>query len=221
MPLKLYYISDSPPATAVKMTLTALNVPHTIVDVDYMKGEHTTEAYAKLNPQKEVPVLDDDGFYLSESVAMMQYICDKYAKDDTFYPKDPQRRAVVNHRLIFNISTYYRYIIEYTFGPVFAGYERTDEHKKKAEKGISVLETYLSRQGTKFAAGDTVTIADFGLVVATMCLEAIGFDLSPYPTIQKWYADFKVTKPDLWAVAEPAMKELHGFYLNPPDLSKK
>lgn len=41
----------------------------------------------------------------------------------------------------------------FQFGPVFVGYERTEEHKKKAEKALSVLETILSRQGTKFAAG--------------------------------------------------------------------
>lgn len=47
------------------------------------------------------------------SNAILQYLADKYAKDDTLYPKDPKERAIVNHRLCFNLSTYYRYISEY------------------------------------------------------------------------------------------------------------
>lgn len=45
-----------------------------------------------MNPQKEIPVLDDDGFCLSESNAIMQYICDKYKPGNTLYPTDPKER---------------------------------------------------------------------------------------------------------------------------------
>jgi hypothetical protein len=48
MPIKLYSVSDSPPAMAVKMTLVALNVPHTVIPVDFMKGEHRTDEYAQV-----------------------------------------------------------------------------------------------------------------------------------------------------------------------------
>lgn len=70
-----------------------------------------------------------------------------------------------------------------------------------------------------YVSPDKMTIADFGLVAATLCLEAIDYDLKGYPTIARWYADFKAARPDLWTIAQPAMEELHGFFLNPPDLS--
>lgn len=41
-----------------------------------------------MNPQKEIPVLDDDGFILGESVAILQYICDKYRPGTSLYPQD-------------------------------------------------------------------------------------------------------------------------------------
>jgi glutathione S-transferase len=47
------------------------------------------------------------------SIAILQYLADKYGKTDDLYPKDPEKRALVNHRLAFNLSTYYRYISEY------------------------------------------------------------------------------------------------------------
>lgn len=66
-----------------------------------------------MNPQKEIPVLDDDGFYLSESVAILQYLCNKYAPDSQLYPKDAKLRAVVDQRLCFNMAFYYSSISAY------------------------------------------------------------------------------------------------------------
>lgn len=68
----------------------------------------------QLNPQKEIPVLDDNGFLLGESVAIMQYLCDKYAPENPIYPKDPKTRALVNQRLCFNMAFYYSNISQYT-----------------------------------------------------------------------------------------------------------
>lgn len=67
----------------------------------------------QLNPQKEIPVLDDDGFLLSESIAIMQYLCDQYAAENPIYPKEAKQRALVNHRLCFNAAFYYNYISQY------------------------------------------------------------------------------------------------------------
>lgn len=49
----------------------------------------------------------DDGFVLTESRAMLMYLASKYGKDDSLYPKDPQKRAVVDMRLFFDVSTLY------------------------------------------------------------------------------------------------------------------
>lgn len=67
----------------------------------------------QLNPQKEIPVLDDDGFLLGESIAIMQYLCDQYAPENPIYPKEPKKRALVNHRMLFNMAFYYNYISQY------------------------------------------------------------------------------------------------------------
>ena len=64
-----------------------------------------------------------------------------------------------------------------------------------------------------------MTIADFGLVSATLCLEAIEFGFESYPRVAKWYSDFKKDYPQLWAIVEPGMKEIQEFNKNPPDLS--
>lgn len=66
---------------------------------------------------------------------------------------------------------------------------------------------------------DNVTIADFQLITATMCLEAINFDLTPYPLVAKWYATFKKEYPELWSINIQGMNEISAFEKNPPDLS--
>lgn len=46
--MKIYAVSDGPPSLAVRMALKALDIAHEHVPVDYGKGEHMTEDYAKV-----------------------------------------------------------------------------------------------------------------------------------------------------------------------------
>ncbi|XP_038221761.1 glutathione S-transferase 1-1 [Zerene cesonia] len=219
MVLKLYAVSDGPPSLSVRQALAVLEIPFELIDTNFGAGEHMTEEYAKMNPQKEIPVLDDDGFYLSESNAILQYLCDKYKPQSDLYPQEPKARAIVNHRLCFNLSTYYANISAYTMAPIFFDYQRTDLGLKKVHIALDVFETYLQRLGTKYAAANHLTIADFQLFNSTMTLEAIDFDFSKYQKIHKWYNTFKQEYPVLWKISEGAMKEIQLFAANPPDLS--
>lgn len=47
------------------------------------------------------------------SNAILQYLGDKYDTVGKLYPKDPESRAKVNHRLCFNLAMYYRNISDY------------------------------------------------------------------------------------------------------------
>nr|CAH7760426.1 unnamed protein product [Callosobruchus chinensis] len=220
MTLTLYGVSDGPPTIAVLQALEYLELEFKFVTINYAIGEHRTEEYAQKNPQKEMPVLDDNGFYLSESNAILQYLAEKYAKDDeTLYPNDPQARAVVNHRLCFNLSTYYKYICEYALELIFFTYERTPMRLKKVHIALDNLNTYLASSGSKYVAGDNITIADFQLATTTMCLEAIKFDINRYPLINKWYNMYKVENPRLWNILGQGMKQLAHFEENPPILA--
>lgn len=50
-------------------------------------GEHKQEAFTKINPVQLVPVIDDGGFVLTESVAIIQYLCNRYDLPEHWYPR--------------------------------------------------------------------------------------------------------------------------------------
>ncbi|XP_012276649.1 glutathione S-transferase 1 [Orussus abietinus] len=217
--MKLYSVSDGPPSLACRQALAALKLDYELIDVDFGKGEHMTKEYEQLNPQKEIPVLVDGDLIMGESNAILQYLGDAYDKSGEFYPKDPKARAVVNHRLCFNLAMYYRNISEYVMAPIFFDYERTPLGLKKVKIGLDVFNEYLKRGNSVYAAGNNLTIADFPLITATMCLEAIDFQLDSWPHVGKWYANFKSKHSELWEIAAGGMREIGHFERNPPDLS--
>jgi glutathione S-transferase len=219
MGLKLYSVSDSPPTLAVRMALKYLGLDCEIVNIDYGNGEQVSDAFRQKNPQGEVPLLEDNSLVLSESVAILQYLADKYKKDDLFYPSAPEQRAVVNHRLAFHLSTYYKAIVDYMILPLCYAYPRTEENLKKLVHALKVFDEYLQRGKTTYVAGEQVTIADLSLIMGTVCLEAMGLDLSPFPRVKTWYEGFKKNNAELWSVGVQGLTELTAFEKNPPDLS--
>lgn len=157
---------------------------------------------------------------LSEHVAILQYICDKYDPKSNLYPSDPQQRAIVNHRLCFNSSFFYTAIAAYAVGPMFFDYPRTEMGLKRVHMSIGVFEEYLKRLEKKYVASDDVTIADISLVCSMSVLEAIKFDFKAYPSVQKWYETFKRENPEMWTLAQKALEEMLTYETNPPDMSK-
>ncbi|KAL6264589.1 hypothetical protein P5V15_004691 [Pogonomyrmex californicus] len=217
--MKLYSVSDGPPSIACLQLLKALDIKYELIDMDFGKGEHMTKEYEKLNPQKEIPTLVDNDLIMGESNAILQYLADQYDTSGKLYPKEPKLRAIVNHRLCFNLAFYYRNICEYTLMPIFFDYERTPLGLKKMKIALDTFNSYLQRENSEYAAGNTLTIADFPLITATMCLEVIDFKLDAWPYVTKWYDNFKHKHPDLWEIAAEGMRKLAYFEKHPPDLS--
>lgn len=80
--MKLYTYFRSSAAYRVRIALNLKQVPYDPVAVNLLKGEHTTEAYACVNPQKRVPALDIGETVLLQSPAILEYL-------DETYPEPP------------------------------------------------------------------------------------------------------------------------------------
>ncbi|HEY0095738.1 MAG TPA: glutathione S-transferase N-terminal domain-containing protein, partial [Archangium sp.] len=69
--MKLYENPLSSAALKVRAVIHELGLPVTLVSVDMMKGEHKTPGFLAKNPNGKVPTLEDDGFLLWESNAIL------------------------------------------------------------------------------------------------------------------------------------------------------
>ena len=100
--MKLYGFPPTRTIRALWM-LRELDLDFEYVQVDPTKGEHRRPEFLAMNPAGKVPVLVDDDLMLSESVAIVLYLAEKYPQKG-FLPADLRARAEVNRWLLFTVT---------------------------------------------------------------------------------------------------------------------
>ncbi|XP_037949756.1 glutathione S-transferase 1-like [Teleopsis dalmanni] len=182
----LYGTDLSPPVRACLLTLKALDLPFEYKIVDLKSGEHYGEEFTKRNPQHTVPLLNDGDAWIWDSHAICAYLVDKYGKDDSLYPKDLLKRAVVNQRMFFEASILFM-SLRNASRPMWLN-KHTVLLKEKLDnikEGYGVMEDFL--KGNNYATGNTLTIADFSCVSTLSTLRAfIDIDANKYPNMHAW-----------------------------------
>ena len=137
--------------------------------VDLFKGEHLGEPYAAVNPSRQVPVLEDGDFRLTESSAILKYLADKI--DSPAYPKDLKKRARVNERMDwFNTGLYRDLGYGLIYPQVLPHLKRADEKvqaaiiawsREKSRNWLKILDENLIGPRNTFVCGDAITLADY------------------------------------------------------------
>jgi len=184
----------SPPVRAVLMTAKLLNVELEQKECNVLAGDQHKEEFLKLNPAHTIPTMVDDGFVLWESAAIMGYLVGKYGKDDSLYPKDVKKRAVIDQLLHFSTSSFTRLLI--LLRPIMTGVEKKSSlyQNKNLSEGLfhnlDILERILENK--KYLAGDNLTIADLSYVswIATMDVP-LKIPLDKYPRIAAWWKELE------------------------------
>jgi len=212
MPIDFYHIPGSAPCRAVRLAAKAVGVDLNLKYLDLMKGEQMAPEFLKLNPQHTIPTMVDNGFSLWESRAIMGYLVNQYAKDDSLYPKDPKKRALVDQRMYFDIGTLYARFADYYYPVYFAGVPFDPAKMTKIEEAFQFLDTFLA--DTEYAAGNSLTIADLTLVATVSTFEVVNFDLSKYPNVAKWLSKVKATAPGYEEINGKGIKEFKEFVDN-------
>ncbi|XP_055545724.1 glutathione S-transferase 1-1-like [Wyeomyia smithii] len=205
MPITLYTSTMSPPARAVQLLIKELELKVKVKLVDARAGETRTEEFLRMNPQHTIPTIDDNGFYLWESRAILAYLVETYRQGHDLYPTIPKERALINRVLHHDSSAFYPQIIG-TLYPIFRGEAKviTPEMKATVEKALATLELLLIRND--WFAGEKITIADMALLPTIATLAHSGFDLTKFPRLLAWYDNCKELKgyPEEQAIAVQA-----------------
>ncbi|KAJ9592353.1 hypothetical protein L9F63_001122, partial [Diploptera punctata] len=162
--MDFYYLPPSPPCRAVMLLAKLMQIQLNMKVVNIMAGEQLTPDFIKMNPQHTIPTLDDNGFILWESRAIMGYMVNQYAKDDVLYPKEPKKRALVDQRLYFDAGTFHARIFDYFYPVAFTGAEPQPEKLEKINESLNLLNLFL--EDNEFVAGNNLTIADISIVVS-------------------------------------------------------
>ncbi|XP_025996377.1 glutathione S-transferase 1 [Solenopsis invicta] len=209
MPIDLYQSPGSPPCRAVRLAAASIGVDLNLKYTDPMAGDQLKPEFIKMNPQHTIPTLDDNGLYLWESRAIMTYLANQYAKNDSIYPKDPKKRALVDQRLFFDMGTLHKSLFDYYYPLLVNGVTPEQETYDQINNALSFLDKFL--EGENYVAGKTLTLADLSIVVTIRNYKIVDHDFSKYSNIQRWFAKIQAEAPkynEIESEGEKAFREV-------------
>jgi glutathione S-transferase len=182
--LRIYGSANSR-AIRVLWMAEELGIPYEQKDWLPRAPETRTPEFLALNPNGRVPVIDDHGFVLSESMAINVYLAKKHRS--ALYPADPQREALALQWSLWETDRLDRQIVDYVrHTSALPEAERkpaaAEEAWKQVVPALDVLETALTK--SRWLAGPEFSVAD--LNVASALYRALTIDLAKWPRVQAW-----------------------------------
>lgn len=167
-----------------------LEIPFEREDVGGPFGGNDRPEYLALNPNGVVPTIDDGGFVLWESNAIVRYLAEKHGAGTPFWPADPRARASAGRWMDWVIST-----LAGRHVPVYQGLIRTPEAERDHERiaaarsswsaANGVLESWLSKHS--YLSGDAFGIGDIPAAPFTHRWFSLDIEREDYPGLRRWY----------------------------------
>lgn len=145
-------------------------------------------AHLKLNPNGHVPVLEDDGVVLWESMAINLYLADKYGKDSV-WPSNAAGRAAAYQWSFWAMTEVEPHLITILRNRVMAPPDQRDE--KAASAAVEALKAPMNAlegalKGKEYLLGNTFTIADLNVAAVMSWIPMMKLDLSSTPNVAAW-----------------------------------
>jgi glutathione S-transferase len=136
------------------------------VSIDIMKGEGQSADHLSRQPFGQIPAIDDDGFVLYESRAILRYL-DKKLPGASLMPADAKAMALMEQWISVETSNFtphaMKIIYETVFHPMMGkptDKSKVDEARTALTRTLDIMERQLAK--TTFIAGQTFTLADIG-----------------------------------------------------------
>jgi len=191
--MKLHVAPPSPRAFKVLAVARYLDLDFELCPVDILNGAHQRPEFAALNPNKKMPVLEDDGFVLWESNAICQYLAAK-KPERGLLPSDPRGRADVS-RWQFWDSAHWdpacaTLVFERMLKKVFGQGDPSPAQVAKGEEEVRRFGGVLngSLAGRRFLCGDQLTVADFWVGAWRNYSQPAAYPIGDLREIKRWYA---------------------------------
>lgn len=190
--MDLYSFFNSSTSYRVRIVLALKGIDYQHKGVNIRVKEHHDPAYLAKNPGAGVPLLDDDGFQLGQSMAIIDYLDRKYP-EPRLIPEDLVERARVLEVANLIASDMHPLnnlrVLRYLVGEMALSDEKKNQwYAHWIHVGFTALEQLLERLDSGgFCVGNRVSLADCCLVPQVANALRMKCDLMPFPRIRAVY----------------------------------
>jgi glutathione S-transferase len=165
--------------------LEETGLPYRVHALDHTGGECDGDAFKKISPFRQVPVIDDDGFVVAESAAVVLYLAEKAGK---LIPSDVQGRTRVVQWCFAAVGTVEPTLVSMDVIDIFdrkgVAHEVKAEVRKLAARWFVDVERRL--EGREWIACADFTVAD--IIMAGVLRSIRKTDLmEPFPRMKAYY----------------------------------
>lgn len=189
--MKLYNFFRSSASYRVRIALNLKGLSYEYIPIHLRRdgGEQYTATYKEVNPQSLIPALEDEGRVLTQSLAIIEYLEEKYP-NPPLLPKNPADRATVRAMALAIACEVHPLqnlrVLNYLKNTLQHSEEETQAWGRHwMEMGLGALEQMVVAvpDHSNFCFGDTPTIADLCLVPQLYNARRFHCDLSRFPTL--------------------------------------
>jgi glutathione S-transferase len=213
--MRLYTFRHSPNPLEVRLALAELGLAYDPVEVNLLRGEHRTPAFAAINPHGKVPVLEDAGLVLRESNAILAYL--GKTRGGALWPSEPAGEALALQWMFFEAfslgnacgTVWWADVVAAAAGREAAGEALMREAVEDLERALGVLDGHLA-SGRAFLLGDRFTLADCSVGVAAAMLRSTRLDRPErWPAVSA-YRERLRARPSWRAAGGDAIHQIGG-----------
>jgi glutathione S-transferase len=185
--LKIYGVARSRAARVLWMA-KELRLDYEHIKVDFATGETRRPEHLALNPNGHVPVIDDDGFILWESMAINLYLAKKYGAGG-LYPSRIEDEARAWQWSFWGVTEVERPVLTALFNRAILPENQRDPNaadaaEKTLAQPFAVLEGVLG--GSSHLLGGQFTVADLNVASVLAWARPAQIDFSAFPRLADW-----------------------------------
>lgn len=187
--LKIWGRTNSSNVQKVLFCCAELGLSYERTDAGMQFGVNTTPEYKAMNPNGLVPTIDDDGFVLWESHAIVRYLARKHGVGK-LWPEDPRVAADADRWMDWYHTTLWP-----NLGPVFWNLVRTapekrnmalvEENRQKLIASFGIVDAQLAQRD--YLAGASFSMGDIPMAIAAYRWFNLAIERPALPNFERWY----------------------------------
>jgi glutathione S-transferase len=192
--MKLYLYPPSPRVLGIIALKNHLGLECELRPIDLNRGEHRAPDYVAVNPNGKIPALEDEGFVLWESNAILFYLAAK-RPESGLWPSDLPGQANVMRWLAWESAHWdaescgmvaFEKVSRPVFGAGAADAAFVARGEQNFARFAAVLDQHL--QSNAWVTGDRLTIADFSIGGLVPIATTMKLPVERFTAIGRWYA---------------------------------